>query len=158
MKQALASLTILLFCLGVFHGQIVDPQSKPPAQWLLSIDSRGAPWEKKFQVEINQTGLLLFTEEDRAKIPKDPVTKLTIKLPAGSLHEIYQQALLAAQKVGVKERDDFADGTWMTIKLTSDGNELVASYHLAQTEEEAPNVGKLLALINKHLPQEHHVY
>ena len=158
MKQGLASLTILLFCCGFFHAQTVNPESKPPAEWLLSIKSSGAPGEKKFEVVLNQTGLLSVREEDPIKIPNDPVTKLTIKVPAGNLHEIYQQALLAAQKVDFKERE-VVDGTWMTIKLsTTDRRNLAASYHFGHAEEEAPNIAKLLALINKHVPAEHHVY
>lgn len=158
MKLLIVCLILITISHACVIGQTNSGQAKPPSEWSLSLKTGGAPWEKKFEVEVNQSGLLRVTEQDPVKIPKDPITKLTIQLPAGNAQEIYQQGLLAAQKVGVKERDDFADGTWMTIKLVSDGKDLTASYHFGQVQEEAPNVAKLFALINKHLPTEHHVY
>jgi len=46
----------------------------------------------------------------------------------------------------------------MTVKLTSRTKVSMVSFHIGLLQEEAPNVAKLLSLINKHLPAEHQVY
>jgi protoporphyrinogen oxidase len=57
-----------------------------------------------------------------------------------------------------KSNDELRDGTWMTVKLTKPSEVMMVSFHIALIQEEAPNVAKLLSLINKYLPAEHQVY
>ena len=157
MKQAITGLLILVFCVLVSQGQTTNKESKPPGQWLLSIKSGGAPWTKAFDVELDQFGYLLVMEEDPAKMPDNPVTRLRRKLPAKDVKQIYEQAVRSVQ-TGTNSNKHWTDGTWITVKLTSPGRARLAQSHLSVMEEEAPELAKLLALINKHLPTEHQVY
>ncbi len=155
MKQAFTGLLVFVCCVLVSQGHTTNDEPQQPAEWILSIKSWGAPWEKKFDVQLDQSGSLSFVEEDSLQLPKDPVTKLTRKISEKDLGQIYQQALLSMQNLRTK---DLADGTWITLKLTDDRKVMTASYHVGQLQEEAPEVAKLFALINKHLPKEHQVY
>src|SRR4029453_5867139 len=116
MKRAATVLLILAFCVLVMHGQ-TNAQTTPPAEWSLWIKSWGAPWEKKFEVQLDQSGSLQVVEEDKSKIPNNPVTKLPRKTPAKELRQIYAQAWVSVQNPP-KSHDEIADGTWMSVKLT----------------------------------------
>jgi len=154
----LAATALLIFAFGVLalHAQTSE-QPRPPAEWSLWIKSGGAPWEKKFEVQLDQSGSLDVVEEDKTKIPNDPITKLTRKIPANELRQIYEQALTSVQNPP-KSNEELRDGTWMTVKLTSRTKVSMVSFHIGLLQEEAPNVAKLLSLINKHLPAEHQIY
>jgi hypothetical protein len=155
MKYAATALLILAFGV-VAHGQ-TNEQPTPPAEWSLWIKSWGAPWEKKFEVQLDQSGSLQVVEEDSIKTPKDPITKLTREIPANELRQIYAQAWVSVENPP-KSHDEIPDGTWMSLKLTSGGKVMSASFHIGVIQDHAPNIGKLLSLINKHLPAEHQVY
>ena len=156
MKRAITALLILAFVVLGLHAK-TNEQPRPPAEWSLWIKSWGAPWEKKFEVQLDQAGSLEVVEEDKSKIPNDPITKLTRKIPANELRQIYAQALVSVQNPP-KSNEQLRDGTWMTVKLTSPAKVSMVSFHIGLIQEEAPNVARLLSLINKHLPPEHQVY
>lgn len=156
MKRAITALLIFACVVLGLHAQ-TNAQPRPPAEWSLWIKSGGAPWEKKFEVQLDQSGSLDVVEEDKTKIPNDPITKLTRKIPATELRQIYAQALVSVQNPP-KSNEELRDGTWMTVKLTSRTKVSMVSFHIGLLQEEAPNVAKLLSLINKHLPAEHQVY
>jgi hypothetical protein len=156
MKRAVTVLLILAFCVLVMHGQ-TNAQTRPPAEWSLWIKSWGAPWEKKFEVQLDQSGSLQVVEEDKSKIPNDPITKLARKIPANELPQIYEQALISVQNPP-KSHDEIRDGTWMTVKVTSGPKVTSVSFHIGVVQEQAPNIAKLVSLINKYLPEEHQVY
>ena len=149
---------IFILSIGLSSGSASNGASNQPAQWSLSVTCGGAPFEKKFKVELNQTGLLSVIEEDPARLPNDTITKLTAKLPAKDLQEIYQRTLLVFERLGGQEKNEVVDGSWINVELVTGGRTLARGYHVGQTEEEAPEVAKLFALINKHLPKEHHIY
>ena len=156
MKQAATALLVFAFGVLVLDAQ-TNKQPRPPAEWSLWIKSWGAPWEKKFEVQLDQFGSLEVVEEDKSKIPNDPITKLNRKIPANELRQIYAQALVSVQNPP-KSNEELRDGTWMTVKLTSPAKVMMVSFHIGVIQEEAPNVAKLLSLINKNLPAEHQVY
>ena len=156
MKRAATALLIFAFVVLGLHAQTKEPP-RPPGEWSLWIKSWGAPWEKKFEVQLDQSGSLEVVEEDKTKIPNEPITKLTRKIPANELRQIYAQAWVSVQNAP-KSNEELRDGTWMTVKLTQPSQVTMVSFHIGLIQEEAPNVAKLLSLINKHLPAEHQVY
>ncbi|HSE32592.1 MAG TPA: hypothetical protein VLA93_13550 [Pyrinomonadaceae bacterium] len=156
MKRAAAALLIFAFGVFVLHAQTSE-QPPPPAEWSLSIKSGGAPWEKKFEVQLDQSGSLQVVEEDKSRLPNEPITKLARKIPVNDLKQIYAQAWVSVQNAP-KSNEELRDGTWMTVKLTSGAKATVISFHIGLIQEEAPYVAKLLSLINKHLPAEHQLY
>ena len=159
MKKNAAALALLLLCSVAACGQALKSAAAPPSEWTLSLKSGGAPWVKRFEVGLNQSGKLAVTEHDPAKSPGDPVTKLSVNLPAGDVREIYEQAWRALREFSFPDNpDEVADGTSLTLLLSANGRSLEADYHLGHIETEAPEVARLLALINKHLPEEHQVY
>lgn len=155
MKNAVRIL-LIVFGVLVLHSQ-TNAQPRPPAEWSLWIKSWGAPWEKKFEVQLDQSGSLQVVEEDSIKIPNDPITKLTRNIPAEDLRQIYAQALVSVQNPP-KSHEGLQDGTWMNVKLTTGTQVTLISFHIGLIPEEAPKVAKLLSLINKYLPAEHQVY
>src|ERR1044071_7787142 len=106
MKRSIAALALLLFCSFVAYGQAQKSTSAPPSEWTLSLKSGGAPWEKRFEVELDQTGKLALTENNSDKLPGDPVTKLNVNLPAGVVREIYEQAWLALREFRFPDKPD----------------------------------------------------
>jgi len=124
------------------------------------VNSGGAPWTRQFNVELNRAGLLEVTEVPAKlpKMPNDPVTKLSFQLSATEVKEIYNQALRALFSRAAKRPYEIADGTVINVKLVAPGRVSMRGFHVGVTEEEAPQVAKLFALINKHLPKEQHVH
>ena len=155
MKQAIAVIALLVALLSTSSGSTGLSQ---PNEWLLSLTSGGAPWEKQFKVELDHTGLLSATEEDRSRLPKDPITIMTVQLSDKDVKEIYAQTLRALFSTPPKRPYEIADGTMINVKLTAPGRASMRGFHVGVAEEEAPQVAKLFALINKHLPKEHPVY
>jgi len=154
-----ALLMLVIFCATPSVACAKNSQSNQPAEWSLSLTSGGAPWDKKFKVELNQAGVLSVTGEDPPKLPNNPTTKLTIKLSSNDVQEIYEQALLAVQPVpGAQKKNEIADGTRINLELVMPGRKLARGYHVGLVEEEAPAVAKLFGLMNKHIPKEHHIY
>ena len=159
MKKSTVALTLILLCSGLAHGQVNVVSNNQPAEWSLALKTGGAPWEKKFEVELNQSGNLAVTEHNPDKTPNDPVTRLKANLSTKDAREIYEQALKALLGFRFPARmPDIRDGTILTLQLSGNGRGLMATYHIAIAEEEIPEVAKVLALINKHLPKEHQVY
>lgn len=159
MKKITVALTSILFCVAVAHGQAGVTPGEQPAEWSLKLKTGGAPWEKKFEVELNQSGNLTVTEQDPEKTPNDSVTKLKANLPTKDARDIYEQTLRALHGFRFPEKDaKIQDGTTLTIKLSANGRGLTAFYRVGVTEEEIPEVARVLTLINKHLPKEHQVY
>jgi hypothetical protein len=144
-KRAFAVITLVL---GVVctYGNAISVQGQP-SEWSLSVNSGGAPWTKQFNVELNHRGLLEVTEKVPAKMPKtpnDPVTKLSLQLSATEVKEIYNQALRALFSRAAKRPYEIADGTVITVKLVAPGRASMRGFHVGVTEEEAPQVAKLL--------------
>lgn len=134
-------------------------QSTQLVEWLLTLNSGGTPWDKKFKVQLNQEGMLSVVEEDPNKIPNDPVTKLSAKLPNKDLQEIYDYALaVLTEPVRNLPNDKIYDGTVIKLELVTLRRSLARSYHLGVVEEEAPALAKLLELINKHVPKDHQIF
>ena len=155
MKHAIAVIAFVVLLLSTSSS---SPAYGQPKEWALSVTSGGAPWEKRFVVEMNHTGLLSVAEEDRSKLPNDPRSKLTVQLSAKEVKEIYDQALRALFTTPPRRPYEIADGTMIQVKLEAPGRASMRGFHVGVTEEEAPQVAKLFALINKHLPTEHHIY
>ena len=160
MKKTLAALALIVICSVMSNGQAKNPAPKQPAEWSLSLKTGGAPWEKKFEVALNQAGSLLVTEEDPRKMPNDTTSKLTIKLPAKDAQEIYEHTLKAFREFRfAADKVERADGTNLTLQLSANGRVLIMQFfHIGQTEEESVEVASVLSLVNKHLPKEHQVY
>jgi hypothetical protein len=156
MKYAVTGLLIFVFGVLALHGQ-TNSQPTPPDEWSLWFNSWGAQWEKKFEVLLDQSGSLDVVEEDSSKLPNNTITKLKRKIPPNDLKQIYAQALVAVQDLP-KSGDEVRDGSWMRLKLTSGAKVTTVSFHTGVLQEQAPDYAKLLSLINKHLPEEHHVY
>jgi hypothetical protein len=149
---------LVILAIILLSGLIANAQSSQPSRWNLTVTSGGAPWEKRFTVEFDQTGLLSATEEEPLKRPNDSVTKLTANLSKKDVQAIYLQALRAIFAPRPIRSYEIADGTVIHVKLTADGRASLRGYHVGLTEEEAPEAAKLFGLINKHLPKEHHIY
>lgn len=160
MKKITAALALIIFCSTLLHGQINSPLPKQPAEWSLSLKTGGAPWEKKFEVELNHAGQLTIVEQNPDKMPGDITSKFTVNLTAKAAQEIYEQTLKAFREFRFLEKpNETRDGTDLRLQLSAYGRALVMQFfNIGQTEGELPNVGKVLSLINKHLPREHHVY
>jgi len=160
MKKTASALALIVVCSVMLHGQAKNSVAKQPAEWSLSLKTGGAPWEKKFEVELNQAGSLVVTEQDPQKMPDDTTWKLAITVPAKDAQEIYEQTLKAFREFRfAEEKVERADGTNLTLRLSANGRVLIMQFfHLGQTEEESVEVARVLSLVNKHLAKEHQVY
>jgi len=161
MKKIIAPLlAVAVLCSVMLHGQSNNSASKQPAEWSLSLKTDGAPWTKKFEVKLNQTGALVVAEENPEKMPGPTMSKVTVNLSAKDVQGTYDQALKAFRDFRfAEEAVERADGTNLTLRLSSNGRVLVMQFfHLGNPEDESPEVAKLLSLINKHLPKEHQIY
>jgi hypothetical protein len=157
-KQMAIVLMSVIVCAVPLTG---SRQSNQSSEWFLKLKSGGAPGEKKFTVDLNQAGLLSVVEEDPIKLPKDPVTELTVNLTSKDLEEIYKQAVLVLSEPVPNPRkkdDETIDGTWINLELATHGRSVARGYHVALIQEEVPVLAKLLELINKHVPKDHQVY
>jgi hypothetical protein len=160
MKKTVSALLLIVICLLVLHGQGKSPASKQPVEWSFSLNTGGAPWYKKFNVELNQIGNLVVIEDDPDKMPNPTISKVTIKLSVNDAQEIYEQTLKAFREFRSKEKkEERADGTNLRLQLSANGRVQVMQFsHIGQIEEESTEVAKVLLLINKHLSKEHQVY
>lgn len=153
-------LTLIFACSVILQAQRKTSVPEHPAKWSLSLKTGGAPWEKKFTVELNQSGNLIVVEQDPVKMPADTTSKLTATLTVTEAQQIYEQALKAFREFRFAEKQvELADGTNLTLQLSANGGVLVMQFfHIGQTEDESVEVATVLRLINKHLPAEHQVY
>jgi hypothetical protein len=135
------------------YGQSGTLPAKQGLGWSLSLKTEGAPWTKKFEVELTQTGNLLVTETDPDRLPKETVSKFTVNLSQKDAQEIYERALTAFRQFRFTEEDaNRTDGTNLTLSLVCNGRALVMQFfHIGRVEDENADVGKVVALINKHL-------
>ena len=155
----LAILMVIAACSVVLQGQTKTSVPKPPANWSLTLKTGGAPWEKKFVVELNQSGSLVVNEEDPAKMPADPKSKRTVNLTPAQAQQIYEQALKAFREFRFEGEEGRRDGTNLTLQLSANGKLLeMQLFHISPIDDEIVEINALLSLINKHLPPEHHVY
>jgi hypothetical protein len=158
MKCRKLMLAVLALCAAFTLGQGQAP--KQPAEWSLRLETGGAPFEKKFEVDLNQSGKLVMKEEDPGGAPGERAWGITRDVPPKDARKIYDQVLRAFREFRFADEDvKRHDGTNLTLRLRAYGRVLVMQFfHMGRAEEECPEVGKVLSLINKHLPQEHHVY
>ena len=149
---------LFILCLASALGQA--QASKQPPEWSLRLETGGAPFEKKFEVELSQSGKLLVKEQDPGGAPDSPAMNITRDLSQKEAQEIYTQALRAFREFRFAEEDiKRHDGTNLTLRLKAYERVLVMQFfHMGQVEEESPEVAKVLSLINKYLPQGHQVY
>lgn len=158
MKRCGTMLVLLAACSAIVLGQGQTP--KRPAEWSLRLETGGAPFEKKFEVELNQSGKLVMKEDDPGGMAGERAWGIAREIPPKDAAEIYDQVLMAFREFRFTEEDvKRHDGTNLTLRLRAHARVLVMQFfHLGRVEEESPEVGKALSLINKHLPPEHHVY
>jgi hypothetical protein len=158
MKYCGTILVLIATCSALVLGQSQTP--KRPAEWSLRLETGGAPFEKKFEVELNQSGKLVMKEEDTGGVPGERAWGITRDVPPKDAAEIYDQVLRAFREFRFTEEDvKRHDGTNLTLRLRAHGRVLVMQFfHMGRAEEESPEVAKVLSLINKYLPQGHHVY
>jgi hypothetical protein len=149
-----------LLCASVLHGQVNFPGSRSNSAWSLYLKTEGAPFEKKFEVELNQTGTLVVKETDPGRLPKETTSKLTVNLSPKDAQEIYDQALKTFREFRfTEEHSERRDGTNLTLQLYRNGRALIMQFfHIAQAEEESVELAKVLSLINSRLPEERKVY
>ena len=160
MKKTAAALVLVVICSSILHGQRKGPGSKQPVEWSFSLNTGGAPWYKKIKVELNRIGNLVVTEDNPEKMPGETISKFTVKLPAKDAQEIYDHTLKAFRGFRfAEEKDERADGTNLSLRLTENGRLRVMQFsHVGQIEEESLEVARVLLLINKHLSKDHQVY
>ena len=158
--KKIAALMLIAACSVILHGQGKTSAPKPPAKWSLSIKTGGAPWEKKFAVELNQSGSLVINEEKPGTTRDDQRSKFTVNLTSTETQQIYEQVLKAFRDVRFAEKQgEVADGTNLTLQLSANGKLLVMQFfHVGQIQDESPEIAAVLSLINKRLPAEHRVY
>ena len=157
--KKIAALMLLAACSVVLQGQTKSSIPKSPASWSLTLKTGGAPWYKKFVVELNQSGSLVVNEEDPAKMPADPKSKRTVNLTPAQTQQIYEQALKAFREFRFGGEEGRRDGTNLTLQLSANGKFLeMQLFHISPIDDESVEINALLSLINKHLPTEHHVY
>lgn len=151
---------IVLASIVLWSFTIPPVVSLQRTEWTLFLKTGGAPWEKKFELTLDNTGALTLTEDDSSKMPEPTTSKVVLKLPTNDTQAIYEQALKAIREFQFpKKTQELADGTNLTLQLTVHRRALtIQIWHLGLTEEELPEVAKLLVLLNKHLPKEHQVY
>jgi hypothetical protein len=159
MTRVVPAFGLTILCAGVLYGQVNRPDLKPSG-WSLYLKTEGAPFTKKFEVELNQTGTLLLSETDPQKLPKETTSKLTVNLAPKDAQEIYEQALKAFREFRFAEENiQSHDGTNLTLRLVCNGRALTMQFfHIGQPEDENVDVAKVLKLINKHLSEEHQIY
>jgi hypothetical protein len=158
--KVVAAFALTILCAADFYGQVSRPYSKQNSEWLLYLKTEGAPWTKKFEVDLNQRGTLVLTETDPQRLPKETTSKLTVNLASKDAQEIYEQAWKTFREFRFAEEDgQRPDGTNLTLRLLRNGRMLeMKFFHFGQAEEESVELAKVLSLINKHLSQEHKIY
>jgi uncharacterized membrane protein len=151
MNRLLVVLTFVLLLPNVAGAQ--------PPEWTLVVETRGAPWEAKFQVTLNHTGALSVIEDDPIKKPASTISKLAVNLSPGDIQAAYEQALKAFREFQLTKDTEVRDGTDLTMSLTVKKRRLTMQvFNFGLAEEDLPEVAKLLTLLNKYLPEEHHIY
>jgi hypothetical protein len=158
--KVVTAFALTMLCAAVLYGQVNRPESKPTSGWSLYLKTEGAPWTRKFEVQLNQTGTLVVTKTDPQGSPKQTTSKLTVNLAPKDTQDIYEQALKAFREFRFAEEDARrADGTSLTLRLSRNGGMLAMQVlHIGQTEEESAELAKVLSLINRHLTGDNKIY
>ena len=68
-KSIVVALGLMALCAAISYGQTITPSTTQPGGWSLYLKTEGAPWTKKFEIELAQTGILLVTETDPERSP-----------------------------------------------------------------------------------------
>ncbi|HEX8651565.1 MAG TPA: hypothetical protein VF708_12055 [Pyrinomonadaceae bacterium] len=160
MKMHILILAIVTLCSVSVFGQTQSSNPKAPDEWEMYLNTGGAPWEKQFQVRLDQSGQLTVIEQDPRR-SSGPATKtFPVKISEGEAQEIYGLTLEALRKFHFAERHYEAfDGTNLVIGLRIYDTTLEGSFfHLMYVEEAGSEIARIVSLINKHLPKEHLVY
>ena len=153
MNRLLVVFTFVLLLPNAGSAQAQRPE------WTLLLKTRGAPWETKFEVTLNHTGALSVIEDDSLKSPASTISKLAVNLPASDTQAVYEQALKAFREFELTKDTEVRDGTDLTMTLTVKKRILTMQvFNFGRAEEDLPEVAKLFALLNKHIPKEHHIY
>jgi hypothetical protein len=149
---------LFILCLASALGQA--QASKQASEWSLRLETGGARFEKKFEVELHQSGRLLVKEQGPGGAPDNAAMNITRDLSQKEAQEIYTQALRAFREFRFAEEDiKRHDGTNLTLRLKANERVLVMQFfHVGQVKEESPEAAKVLSLINKYLPQGHQAY
>jgi hypothetical protein len=148
-------------------AQVKPLGTEPASDWFLFLKAEGVPWDKKFEVTLDQTGSLNVTVQDPEHKRATTPAKIAVKLSAKDAQEIYDQALKAFHEFRFPE--EVADGTTLTLRLTTrytsyqvparSPQSLSAPATLSMQmfqvgQQDIPEVAKLLALLNKHLAKD----
>ena len=157
MHRFFVVLTVVLVLLCSLTIQTASAQ-RP--DWTLYVKTGGAPGEKKFEVTFNHKGALSVTSDDPTKMPGPTISKLAVNLSPSDTQAVYEQALKALREFEFpKVTEELYDGTNLTVSLTVHRRTLsIQVFHLSILADDVPEVAKLLALLNKHLPKEDHIY
>jgi hypothetical protein len=147
-----------LFVVLTFVLLLPNAASAQRPEWSLLLKTGGAPWEMKFEVTLDYTGALSVIENDSGKIPAS-TSKLSVNLSPTDTQAVYEQALKAFREFELTKDTEVPDGSDLTMTLTVKKRRLTMQvFNFSQAEEDLPEVAKLLALLNKHIPKEHHVF
>jgi hypothetical protein len=150
MNRLFAVLTCILLLSNVARAQ------RP--EWTLLLKTSGAPWETKFEVSLDHTGALSVIENDAGQIPAS-TSKLALSLSPSDTQAVYEQVLKAFREFQLTKDTEVRDGTDLTMSLTVKKRTLTMQvFNFGQAEEDLPEVAKVFALLNKHIPKEHHIY
>lgn len=152
MNRSLVVLTLVLLLFTAARAQ--------HSEWTLLLETRGAPGEKKFQVTLTNTGALSVIENDPVKMPASTISKLAVNLSPSDTQAVYEQALKAFREFQFpNDTEKLLDGTNLKMSLTVQKRQVTMQVaNIGIVADELPEVGKVLALLNKHIPEEHHIY
>jgi|SRR6185503_1071685 len=157
--RKIAALALIAACSVMLQAQSKTSVPKQPVNWSLSLTTGGAPWEKKFVVELNHSGSLVVNEEDPHRTPNDSRSKRTVNLTLTEAHQIYEQVLKAFREFRFDQGQvDVADGTNLTLQLSANRKVLTMQLFHIGADDEYVEIAAVFSLINKHLPSEHRVY
>jgi hypothetical protein len=163
MTKSVAALAILLFftsasCDTVEKGPAKEPLQQPSG-WMLMLKSGGMPGTTQIHVRLHPSGHLVITENDGRATSGDSVVEFSAKVPPADVQEIYERTWKILKEFRFPEEpDQLNDGTFISLGLHANGRGLSANFHVAQAGCEIPDVARVMALINKHLPKERQVY
>src|SRR6476469_8225714 len=82
-KNCLVWLTALIvLTAGGANAQVKRPGAEAASDWFLFLKTEGVPWEKKFEVTLDQTGSLNVIVQDPEKRGATTPEKIAVKLLA----------------------------------------------------------------------------
>jgi hypothetical protein len=162
---------LILISAGGAKAQVKPRDAEAASDWFLFLKTDGAPWEKKFEVTLDQTGSLNVIVQDPEKKDAAAPAKVAVKLFAKDAREIYDQAMKAFHEFRFPE--EVADGMTLTLRITTRHTSFNVSARAPQSvsapatlsmqifhvgQQDIPEVDKLFALLNQHLAKEYQIY